>query len=250
MKKVILYFAIASIICCNYSCDKENATDDNSAEELCARLERAFQLSSTSLMEQFLIDWNTSVSSNTVEQNDITKTIYEIYKEFYCPLDLTILDDWEWGNTLNSNSKYVVVQNKIYYAVIERELFDTWSWIENVERIDSINDFRPQLDFGENKVLYLLPEYEKALNMFLGTEENDNNLMRYMFLRPQIPILRGHWGWYWHLATHPEISLILLDTDKTVAKIHFRVGFQGGEATLEKNNNTWIITESRETWTE
>ena len=250
MKKVILYLVIVSIICCNYSCDKGNATDDNSAEELYARLERAFQLSSTSLLEQFLIDWNTSVSSNTVEQDDITKTIYEIYKEFYCPLDLTILGDWEWGNALNSNSKYVVVQNKIYYAVIERELFDTWFWIENVERSDSINDFRPQLNFGENKVLYLLPKYEKALNMFLGTEANDNNLMRYEFLRPQIPILRGHWGWYWHLATHPEISLILLDTDKTVAKILFRVGFQGGEAILEKNNNTWVITESRATWIE
>ena len=246
MKKIILYLVTASMICCYYSCDKENTTGENAAKELCARLERAFRLSSTSNLEQFFIDWNTSVSSNTGGENDITKTIYEIYRTFYNPLDLLILGDWEWGNSLNSSSKYVAVQNKIYYAVAEKELFDTYWRINR----DSISDFRPQLDLPKNKVLYLLPEYAKALNAFLGTERSDENWKRYEFLRYQIPILCGHWGWYWHLATHPEISLMLIDTDKTVAKILFRVGYQGGEATLEKNNNTWVITESRATWIE
>ena len=249
MKRVILYLVTVSIICCNYSCDKGVTTNDKSAKELCAKLERAFQSSSTSDLDQFFADWNISISSNTasIGQNNIIKTIYDVYREFFSPLDLTKLGDWEWGNSLNSNSKYVAVQNKIYYAVVEKELFDSWFY---VEKLDSISDFRPQLNLKKSKVLYLLPDYEKALNMFLETEANDGNLKRYEFIRPQMPILRGHWGWYWHLATHPEISRIYLDKDKTIAKVLFRVGYQGGEATLEKNNNIWEITESRATWIE
>ena len=242
MKKIILYLVIASMICCNYSCDKENTTGENAAEELCARLEGAFRISSTSKLEKIFLDWNTSVSSNTVEQDDITKTIYEIYREFYSPLDLTALSDWQWGNT---NSKYVVVQNKIYFAMAEKELFDTY-WLINC---DSINDFKPQLNLAKNKILYLLPEYEKALIMFLGTKSSDENWKRYEFISPQIPIMVGHWGWYWHF-TNPEVSLILLDTDKTVAKVLFSGGPRGGEAILEKKNNKWVITECKATWIE
>ena len=228
------------MICCNYSCDKENTTGENTAEELCTKLEKAFRLSSTQNLEQFFRDWNTSVSSNTVMQDDITKTIYEIYREFYNPLDLTILSDWQWGNT---NSKFVVVQNKIYFAMAEKELFDTYWHINR----DSINDFRPELNLAKNKVLYLLPEYEKALIMFLGTEASDNNWKRFEFILPQIPIMAGHWGWYWHL-TNPEVSLILLDTNKTHAKVLFSGGPRGGEATLEKESNKWVITECKATW--
>ena len=259
MKKVILYLITASMICCNYSCDKEVTTndksakevttDDKSAKELCAKLERAFQSSSTSDLDQFFTDWNISVSSNTgsIGQNDTIKTIYDVYREFYSPLDLTKLGDWEWGNNLNSNSKYVAVQNKIYYAVVEKELFDSWF---NIENLDSISDFRPQLNLEKSKILYLLPEYKEALNLFIGTVASENTQARYEFVRPYIPILYAHEGGRWYLATHPEVSRILLTPNKTVAKLFFRVGFQGGEATLEKKNNIWIITESRATWIE
>jgi len=69
--------------------------------------------------------------------------------------------------------------------------------------------------------------------MFLGTEASENNWKRYEFIYPQIPIMSGHWGWYWHLV-NPEVSLILLDTDKIAAKVLFSGGPRGGEATLEK----------------
>ncbi|MDL2227912.1 hypothetical protein LJC25_02345 [Bacteroidales bacterium OttesenSCG-928-K03] len=246
MKKYIFYIVAASIICFNYSCEKNGEININSADALHKKLETAFQSSSTSNLEQFFINWNKTISSNTV-QNDFVETIYEVYKEFYSPFDLTKLGDWEWGNSLNSNSKYAVVQNKIYYAIVEKDVFDTWN---NLEELDSINDFRPTLNLEKSEILYLLPEYEKALNLFLGTETNDGNWKRYEFIRPYIPILHGHWGGYWHLSTHPEVSLILLDTSKSVAKILFRVGYQGGETILEKNNNKWIITESRATWIE
>ena len=245
MKKVVL-FVIASMIFGNYSCDKVVTTDNKSVEELCAKLETAFQSSSTSDLDRFFADWNTSVSSNT-GQNDIVKAIYEIYREFYSPFDLKRLGDWEGGNSLNSNCKYAAVQNKIYYTVVEREVFNTWY---NIEKFDSISDFRPQLNLEKSKILYLLPEYKEALNLFIGTVASENTQARYEFVRPYIPILYAHEGGRWYLATHPEVSRILLTPDKTVAKLFFRVGFQGGEATLEKKNNIWIITESRATWIE
>jgi len=237
MKKVILYLVTASVICCNHSCNKEVAPDETHAKELSEKLEIAFRKSSTSNLEQFFIDWNTSVSSNTANQSDIAKIIYEIYKEFYNPLDLTTLSEWQWGDT---NSKYVVIQNKIYYAVAEKELFDT-DWLINR---DSIDDFRPELNLAKNKVLYLLPDYEKALIMFLGTDTSDNNWERYEFIHPQIPIMIG-----WALV-NPAVDLILLDTNKTFAKVFFSGNFRGGEAILEKKDNKWVITECKATWIE
>jgi len=245
MKKVVL-FVIASMIFGNYSCDKVVTTDNKSVEELCAKLETAFQSSSTSDLDRFFADWNTSVSSNT-GQNDIVKAIYEIYREFYSPFDLKRLGDWEGGNSLNSNCKYAAVQNKIYYTVVEREVFNTWY---NIEKFDSISDFRPQLNLEKSKILYLLPEYKEALNLFIGTVASENTQARYEFVRPYIPILYAHEGGRWYLATHPEVSRILLTPDKTGAKLFFRVGFQGGETTLEKKNNMWVITESVATWIE
>ena len=233
-------------MCCNYSCDKEVTPDIKSAEELSEELERAFQSSSSTDLDQFFAKWNTSLSSNT-GRNDVEKNIYEIYKEFYSPFDLTRLGDWEWGNSLNSNCKYAAVQNKIYYAVVEKEVFNTWY---NIEKFDSISDFRPQLNLEKGKILYLLPEYEKALIMFVGTVASEGTDIRSKFVRPYIPILYAHEGGRWFLATHPEINRILLTPDKTVAKLFFRVGFQGGETTLEKNNNMWKITDSRVTWIE
>lgn len=69
---------------------------------------------------------------------------------------------------------------------------------------------------------------------------------RYSFIRPYIPILHGHWGNYWHLATHPEIGRIFADINNSTAKVFFRVGYQGGEAILKKKSNGWKIEESQQ----
>jgi hypothetical protein len=251
MKKVILYLITASMMCCNYSCNKENTTEINS--ELYAKLENAFQLSSITDLEQFFTDWNKSVSPNTIEfikQNDFIETIYEVYKEFYKPLDLMMLGDWDWN--VNSNCKYVAVQNKIYYGIVEDSLLES-PYINYPYTLDSINDFRPPLNLTKEQILYLLTEYEQALNMFLGANpsvpQSDID-KRYAFIRSYIPIFRGHWGNYWHITTNLEVALILLGTNKVTAKVLFRVGYQGGQATLKKEANEWTIVESHATWIE
>ena len=229
------------------------------AEELYEELEAAFQFSSTNALEQFLNDWNESVPSNSAKSLE-QKEIYDIYKEFYTPFNLLRLGNWQWGNSLNSNSKYVAIQNYIEFAIIKEEFFDIWFRSDIYESInfEMIEDFRPSLNLAKNQILYLLPEYAEAFNMFLKTEPfgtdnvyTEDVRKKYEFIRPYIPVLQGHWGYHWHIATHPEINRIFMNPERTRAKIDFRVGYQGGEAIFTKHAaSKWIITESKATWIE
>lgn len=229
------------------------------------KLEYAFKQDSQDSLRQFFVDWNQMIKPNSkdfIEQNDTIKAVYDAYKVFYKPLDLLKLGNWEWGNELNSNCKYVAVQNKVFYAVVSSNSFDDFNW--KTSHKDSISNFRPPLQIDINKVLYLTTEYDKSINNFLGTESSEMgtpNIMspsrpegesekRYEMIRPFIPILHGHWGGYWHIETHPYVYIILFNKDLTIAKFGFRVGYQGGEATLIKGQNGWSIKESKETWIE
>ena len=147
-------------------------------------------------------------------------------------------------------------QNKVYFIV--------GSFSNNKKfKPDSIDNFRPKVDFGSDSVLYLTEEYSKSLDKFLGDESTElgeggimnpsrpkgESIKRFQFLRPYIPVQHGHWqGWL--LETHPEISIIELDNTLTKAKINFRVGYEGGEALIEKTGDNWKIISSKVTWIE
>jgi hypothetical protein len=232
---------------------------------LCNRLEYAYKQNSQDSLRLFFADWNQNIepsSKDFIEQNDTIKAVYDSYKAFYNPLDLLKLGDWEWGNDLNSMCKYIVVQNKIFYAVCSSNNFNDFDW--ETSRKDSICNFRPPLQIEQSKVLYLTTEYKKSIYHFLGTESTKvgtPNLMspsrskgesekRYKQIRSFIPILHGHWGGYWHLETHPYVFTILFNKDLKIAKFDYRVGYQGGEATLTKGTNGWTIQKSEATWIE
>jgi hypothetical protein len=271
------HILLATSLFCLFSCGQQiqqkrqsTVVTDNyepalTTTMLSDKLEFAFKQNTDDTLVQVFLEWNENVKPNTtefIEQNDIIKAVFDVYKEFYKPLDLLKLGEWEWGNNLNSNCKYVVVQNKIFYAVMSPNKFDNFSWLTSHK--DSINNFRPPLTLDSKKVLYLTTEYDKALNQFLGAESTEMgtpNIMnpsrpagesekRYEMIRPFIPVLHGHWGGYWHLETHPDVNYILLNKTLTKAKIDFRVGYQGGEATLEKRGNRWTIKKSEATWIE
>ena len=271
-KYIFLVTSIFGLISCGHTQTKKQPAviADNyepvySTTNLNDKFEVAFKHNSTDTLGHIFLKWNEKVKPNTtefIEQNDTIKAVFDIYKEFYKPLDLLKLGDWEWGNDLNSNCKYVVVQNKIFYAVMSPASFDNFNW--QTSQKDSIDNFRPPLNLDRKKILYLTAEYDKALNQFLGVESTEigrPNIMnpsraagesekRYEMIRPFIPVLHGHWGGYWHLETHPDVNYILLDKALTKAQIDFRVGYQGGKATLEKHGNEWTIKKSKATWIE
>ena len=262
MKKIIFTTILIGLLSCEQE-SNEGHESTYTENQLLNELEDAY--SGSGNIKNFFVDWNNSVKQNSkefIDQNNTIKNIFEIYRTFYQPLDLLELGDWEWGNSLNNNSKYVVVQEKMFYYIMPNDNFDDFKHWDN--ELDSIINFKPPIDIGSDKVLYLMDEYSKAINRFLGSESTklgvggimnpsmpiEESQRRYTFLREYIPILHGHWGGYWHIATHPEVSYIILNNKLNKAIVFFRVGYQGGEATLVKINNKWRVESSKATWIE
>jgi hypothetical protein len=275
MKQILLVAAIFGLI----SCGQKNETKSNithikvedeykptyTAIELNDKFNVLIDAQKTDGIDALMLEWNRTIQPNSedfINQNDTINAVFSVYKEFYKPYDLLELGGWEWGNKLNSASKYVVIQNKVFYSVLTTNNLEG-NDRRNSQR-DSIVNFRPPVNLKKIKTLYLTAEYAEAINYFLGTvstEPGEASIMspsrpkeesekRYEMLRPYIPILHGHWGGYWHLETHPEVSSIVFNNTLTKAKIDFRVGYQGGEAIFEKNGTDWIIIESKATWVE
>ena len=249
----------------NYSKVNDNYRPNATVAQITDKLNSSFSQNKPDSLESFFADWNKSVSPNTngfVHQNDTIAAVFSVYKAFYKPFNLLVLGKWEWGNNLNSRSKYAVLQNKIYFLTLPADGINYFGW-KSLKR-DSISNFRPLTDLPSDKVLYLTTEYSKSINIFLGDESTslgEGNIMnpsrptgnskkRYNALVNYIPLLHGHWKNYWHLETHPEVSLVLFNKTLTEARVYFRVGYEGGVATLMKVDVNWVIKASESTWIE
>ncbi len=234
------------------------------ANELISQLDSAFTSQNPLKLVDFFKTWNLDIQPNNekfTDQNEIIKSVYEIYKAFYSPNNPSKLGQWEDFNKPDDSLAYFVIQNMIYYSVIPD--FEKFQW--ETSKIDSINNFKPRLEhLGQEGILYLTNEYNSALNGFLGYEHNKfgaGNVMspsfvkgetekRYKFLKKYIHILHGHWGGYWHIETHPEVGSIVMNNQLTKATIHFRYGYEGGETMFKKENGEWILQSSKVTWIE
>lgn len=64
------------------------------------------------------------------------------------------------------------------------------------------------------------------------------------------PVCPGHWGG-WHLDSFPSFSAIhFADEVRTSAIVKFRVGYEGGDATVERVNGGWKLTDVSYRWIE
>lgn len=132
------------------------------------------------------------------------------------------------------------------------------------ERCMEIVDFRPETMLQQEQRLYLNSRYEKGLTEFLGNQNVplgvggimnparaiEESYERQKFLNNYLNIIYGHWGGYWHLETHPEVSLIVVNPSRSKAVLYFRLIYEGGEAYLENHDGKWILIESKLTWIE
>ena len=135
--------------------------------------------------------------------------------------------------------------------------------IKNLEKV-VLTDFRPETTLPHDKKLYLTAGYESELIQFLGdqhSELGEGGIMnparatnktweRQSFLNRHLNVIYGHWGGYWHLETHPEASVIVINPEMTKALIYFRLVYEGGSAYLERQNGEWVLKESKLTWIE
>jgi hypothetical protein len=127
-----------------------------------------------------------------------------------------------------------------------------------------IKDFRPETVLPAEKKLYLTSYYKTELIQFLGDQHSPlgaggimNPTMatkktwkRQHFLNKYLNVIYGHWGGYWHLETHPEVYLVVINPSSTKAALYFRLVYEGGQAYLEKQNGKWMLIESKRTWIE
>lgn len=232
-------------------------------------LENTYRKRSQKHLNQFLQKWQ-EVSVPTVNLdslNELEKDVYTIFKDFYNPFNLGRIGDGEWGNELYAEIDYIIIQNKIFtytYQIDNLNDINKKNRDSIVFKKDSIIDFRPDLKFENVKTLFLFSEYEKVINKFLGTKSNplgSGNIMspskakglsekRQKFLNKKLKIIHGHWGGYWHISTHPFVFSISFNSDRTIARVNFRLVYQGGEAIYKKQNGQWILEKSKLTWIE
>lgn len=251
MKKIIL---VALVVILTYACSKEDNITKSSpeADEIYDMLMAAYELNSSEKLKSLIDNWGNSVHpyQYSVLKNETERDIYKIFKEIYSPFNIDKLGWHEWGSSMYEGYDYIVVQNRVDYDFE----YGTDAW----PKPDSVTDFRPDIHFGGVTTLYLAKEYDIAINVFLGSEFNplgtggimnpavpsEESAARYNFLKQYLAIIPGHWGGYWHIETHPEVSRIRFDLERKRAKASFRVGYMFGDALLEKNDDKWDIVSS------
>lgn len=264
MKKFISIFFIVTF---NYFYSQEITEitlPKNNKNELLNKLEKSYKKNDTLSLVKFLKDWNEIIKPENFEGNSIeNKTIYEIYNTFYMPNNPIKLGNWEGINLPEDSLKFLIIQKNIYFSILPDNDFENFN--SKTYKIDSIINFKPSIhNLIQEKILYLTPEYDNVLNKFLGSKYIDYETgkiietkfskkeqeKKYNFLKKYIHIIKGHWGNYYHLETHPKINIILLNKEQNKAKVIFRYGYQGGETILEKKDNKWVIISSKATWIE
>jgi hypothetical protein len=172
-------------------------------------LEEAYDDNSVQLLEKFFENWRKEKlpinDSEYNKLNDVQKDVYDLFYEFYNPLDMKHMRLEEWEYTMYENIKYVIISNKIEYeftkTLNEDEIFENYVkkvWKDDSAKIteylndtaykrfcfdnlivwgsietyglDSIKNFRPRVKFTDAKPLYIRKYYKNLLSEFLGSE--------------------------------------------------------------------------------
>lgn len=252
MKQCISAIIIAALL--NTACEKEENNYpfiSESVNEILDGLEDAYKNNSDSLYKEVLDTWHNDIPPKPFDalSSEIEKDIYKIFQVIYNPFDISRLGNHEWGEPYEGYN-YAVVQNYVFYNYSYEN--------ENYEERDSIGDFRPEINLDGKAILYLVPNYNIAINTFLGIEfdplgtggiidpatPTGESQKRLEFLWKYLAIIPGHWGWYYHIETHPEVSMICFNEEADKARAYFRIGYMFGEAEFEKYHNVWEMTDS------
>jgi len=254
MKKYITYIVSLFLLSCSLSQEeslsKKPQIDTLLIHNLTNEIEKAYHDSSISLLDTFLNDWHRIKPKEISElKSTLEKDIYEIFTQIFRPEQLGLVSNGEFSDQFYYKPEYYIVQNTIKYH-IEEKPNEEYDW----DSIPTLWDFRPNVSITKGKkVLYLTAEYDTVLNRFLDYEDiplGQNNLMepsmpiketerKFSFLSSRLKILYGHWGNYWHLETHPEVSLINFTKDRKKAFVGYRIQYTFWCAEYIKDNGRW-----------
>lgn len=235
-------------------------------------LYKAYKTKSATDLQAFFEHWAAENPPLTAEDcrqlDDTTKNIYQVFSIFYNPMDIKRTGGSEWGNVIYKDVKYLLVQDKIRFAIIDTLSYGTTKRGEMIfsvaSKYDTLEDFRPQLQLPNVKCLPLTNKYDELLNRYLGDKHyklGKGSIMsparskgesekRMKFLSSFIKVWYGHWGGYWQLHSYPFASRMLFDKSFTNAVVYFRMVYEGGYAYFRKINGEWSLVEAKLTWIE
>src|SRR6478609_3887553 len=111
MTKTTKHILLAIVFFGLISCGKQQNGDTNISDvkventykptftvaQLNDKLESSFKQIQPDSFRQIFVDWNRTVKPNSddfISQNDTIRAVFDVYKEFYHPLDLLKLGDW------------------------------------------------------------------------------------------------------------------------------------------------------------
>ena len=212
-------------------------------------------------LDEVFVNWNKQLQPNRksfIEQDERTKAVYDVFRQFYKSYDLLELGNLEWANKLNENSRYVLIQDRILYSVSTSE--DPDSICKEILR-DSIINFRPPVDVPRDKVLYLNVTFGQGLQNFLSSDQlsttgqsqhisNDEAPVRQRLISSYVKLLPRNLGGSRHFTSDPYITSIVFNSSLSMASIDFLVGYQGGNVTMKKVDGKWIIVRPETNWIE
>jgi hypothetical protein len=252
--------------------------------------EFAFKKKSEDLLKMHLTSWSTDEPySSDLKLNDTLEVVSKIYYQFYTPIELSKFDSIDkfliiqnkiflsFTPTLNIDTIKFELEGNIDTSLYLMRLHgfdedaDYWTdyvmedlILENKSEYDSIISFRPLTRYPNDRTLFLTNERDSILNGFLGNQHyafarggimnparaKKKSFKKQLFLNRYLSIRYGHWGGYWHIATHPYIQYILFDNCLSRAVVFYRDGYGGGEAHYQLIDNKWIELSYENTWIE
>jgi len=90
---------------------------------------KAYRTNSSEELEQCFNNWvreSAPISPAEMSKlNDTVREVYQVFREFYNPLEIERIGGSEWGNHVYDKSKYFIVQNEIRVGFVENLGKDT-----------------------------------------------------------------------------------------------------------------------------
>lgn len=140
----------------------------------------------------------------------------------------------------------------------------SWAYLKNTLPVDTILNFRPQINCGNKIPLYHNPQFTSYIYSFLknsyyplssfgisnAAQAKGESAKKKEFLENFIKIFYGHWGGYWQLESYPVAYNVTFDKNMKSAVITYRMIYEGGSTILKKIDGHWKLVESKRTWME
>lgn len=253
-----------------FSANVNGQTPPNKPDDLVRAIETGCRARDTKPLASFLQDWHREhgpVAEGVLRKKPaFEQAVYALYSRFYVPVDRS------------KSADYIIVQGSVAIDLVDADLSDLFRNRKaramkggTISRIQ-IQDFRPVVNVGQKKTLYMDDDHLDVLLRFLtGKDEsvlesywNESNgevkelrgphdmmrLYRLYYLDELLDILPGHSGRGWHFETQPYVARVYLHTDFQSAIVVYQEDYSGNEALMRQDKAGWRVVEKKATWIE